>query len=366
MAAHYVWTVEYGGTLANTVLANVQELSIRNGRAKVTDPYNSSTAMIHGRAPTWITAPKVGDKVKIYVTVSGVNWLQFTGRITDVRMQYGITNALDSFEISCEGPLAEFGRSEFVGQSFSSNQTGTYAKAVATAAGMEFYNSTGLSTASAQTYTGNALSLLNQLVQMEYGHLGQTASTDPDYMAVQFYDRNSFETQVGAGFVDTSPGANELKYDSVVFKSAAENYYTKVIVNPSGLATQDATTGSAPYRVYQIDTLDNTTAQADSFADYLLNNFSNKTAQITQFSCTDVQQTNVLLHQVAYVEYQTAQKQTLKLRGTTYSLIIEGTTISVTPEQTRYTFDVSSADLNAYLILDDTTYGKLDSNKLNF
>lgn len=367
MAAHYVWTMEYGTTLANTVLQRIQEITIHNGRAKVTDPYNSSTATVSGWSPNWTTPPKVNDKVKIYVTVSGVNWLQFTGRITDLRVDYGIVQNMDRFEISCEGPLAQFGRTDLTAQSFIQNTTGTYAAAVATAAGLEFYASTGLSTASAQTYTGNALALLNDLVQMEYGHIGQTASvTDPDYMAVQFYDRNSFEAQVGSGFVDTAPGANQLVYDQIVFKSAAENYYTKVIVNPSGLASQNTVSGSAPYRVYSINTLDYTTAQALNFSQYLVNNFSDTASKVTSFSCTDVQQKNVLLHQLAYVEYQVAQKQTIKLRGTTYNVIIEGTTIHVTPDQTRYTFDVSNQDLNAYLILDDAVYGKLDNNKLNF
>ena len=367
MAPHYQWTAEFGSPLANTVLTNVQNISIRSGRSKVTDPYNSSTAMIEGRSSsTWVTIPKVNDKVKIYVTVSSVNWLQFTGRITDVQIKYGIIAAMDTWTISCEGPLAQFGRTDLVSQAFSTNATGTYAKAVATAAGLEFYNSTGLSIASGQTYTGNALQLINELCQMEYGHLGQTASTDPDSMAVQFYDRNSFETQIGNGFVDTAPTSNQFVYDSVTFKSAASNYYTKTIVNPSGLATQTATSGSAPFRVYQINTLDSTTAQADSFADYLLNNFSNTASQITQFSCTDVAQTYQLLHQVAYVEYQTAQQQTITMRGTTYKLIIEGTTISVTPNQTRYTFDVSGQDLNSYLILDNATFGQLDYNRLNF
>jgi hypothetical protein len=367
MAAHYQWTAEYGSPLANTVLTHVQNIYIHNGRALVTDPYNSSTATIEGRSPsTWVTIPKVNDKVKIYVTVSAVNWLQFTGRITDVQVNYGITPAMDTYVISCEGPLAQFGRSDLLSEVLTTTTTGVYAKAVATAAGLEFYNSTGLSIASGQTYTGNALQLINQLCQMEYGHLGQTASTDPDYMAVQFYDRNTFEAQIGNGFVDTAPTSNQFVYDSVTFQSAAANYYTKTIVNPAGLATQTAASGSAPFRVYQIDTLDSTTAQADSFADYLLNNFSNTASQITQFSCTDIAQTYQLLHQVAYVEYQTAQQQTITMRGTTYKLIIEGTTIAVTPDQTRYTFDVSAQDLNAYLILDNATFGQLDNNRLNF
>ena len=40
--------------------------------------------------------------------------------------------------------------------------------------------------------------------------------------------------------------------------------------------------------------------------------------------------------------------------------------MSATPDSTRFTFYVSGADLNAYLILNDATFGKLDSNRLGY
>jgi hypothetical protein len=40
--------------------------------------------------------------------------------------------------------------------------------------------------------------------------------------------------------------------------------------------------------------------------------------------------------------------------------------LSATPESARYTFYLSPADLNAYLILNDTVFGRLDFNKLGY
>jgi hypothetical protein len=53
-------------------------------------------------------------------------------------------------------------------------------------------------------------------------------------------------------------------------------------------------------------------------------------------------------------------------RGTVYQSIIEGITVTATPESSRYTFYLSGADLNNYLILNDTVFGRLDYNKLGY
>jgi hypothetical protein len=53
-------------------------------------------------------------------------------------------------------------------------------------------------------------------------------------------------------------------------------------------------------------------------------------------------------------------------RGTVYYSIIEGVRVTATPESSRYTFYLSGADLNNYLILNDTVFGRLDYNKLGY
>ena len=53
-------------------------------------------------------------------------------------------------------------------------------------------------------------------------------------------------------------------------------------------------------------------------------------------------------------------------RGTVYQSIIEGISVTATPESSRYTFYLSGADLNNYLILGDSVFGRLDYNKLGY
>jgi hypothetical protein len=53
-------------------------------------------------------------------------------------------------------------------------------------------------------------------------------------------------------------------------------------------------------------------------------------------------------------------------RGTVYQSIIEGVRVTATPQSSRYTFYLSGADLNNYLVLNDTVFGTLDYNKLGY
>jgi hypothetical protein len=53
-------------------------------------------------------------------------------------------------------------------------------------------------------------------------------------------------------------------------------------------------------------------------------------------------------------------------RGTTYQCIVEGVTMSASPASSSFTFHLSGADLNAYLILDNAVFGRLDFNKLGY
>ena len=56
----------------------------------------------------------------------------------------------------------------------------------------------------------------------------------------------------------------------------------------------------------------------------------------------------------------------ISFRGSVFKTILEGISISATPEKTRVTVFMSGQDTNAYLILDNATFGTLDNNKLGF
>jgi len=130
------------------------------------------------------------------------------------------------------------------------------------------------------------------------------------------------------------------------------------------------TSGSAPYRTYTVNTLNATTGQALDYANYLLNNYKTPQVAISSISCLANAQNTMALDDLGVgankCGRQIGRRATVAFRGTTYPCIIEGYTFTAQPGDARYTYYVSAADLNAYLILDNATFGKLDSNRLGY
>jgi hypothetical protein len=59
-------------------------------------------------------------------------------------------------------------------------------------------------------------------------------------------------------------------------------------------------------------------------------------------------------------------RTTVQFRGVVYYCVIEGVTMSASPAGATFTFYLSAEDLNAYLILNDNFFGKLDENRLAY
>jgi hypothetical protein len=162
-----------------------------------------------------------------------------------------------------------------------------------------------------------------------------------------------------------------MKYDQIEFRSSADNYYTSITITPAAVAAQTATLGTTPIYGWDKDTVDYSTAQAADHALWVLNNFQTKDQTLASITFTDVQQTNVStgLFNTDVILVITGAINTfgrIFFRGQTYNTILEGISISATPNQTRVTVYMSGQDTNAYLILNDAIFGKLDNNKLGF
>jgi hypothetical protein len=121
-----------------------------------------------------------------------------------------------------------------------------------------------------------------------------------------------------------------------------------------------------------VNTLNASTSQATDYANYLLNNFTAAPLAITSFSCLANAQNFFKLWNLATsggsLEIGTCvgAQVSVAFRGTTYQCIIEGAAFSAVPGEARYTYYVSPADQNAYLILNNATFGKLDFNRLGY
>lgn len=360
MPIKYNWQVTFVVSGTTRSLGNIQNLNVNLGRQNAFDPYSAGGGSIVVRDPSSLTYfPILGDTIEVLIDYSSSLFGIVQGRITDISINYGMTQNADIATISFEDLVGTAGRSQIVNQSITSAVT-TNQFGQVLPAGVVL--GTSSSVCSAQTFTGSVLDYVNKLVLTENGRFAALLNFALGWVYT-FYTRQSLNNQVGGGFTDNTLGATQSRYDNLTFATLANTSVTRVVVSPEGLTPQTAGSGT---RALQVQTLDATTAQASDNANYILNRFSSTNNRPVEFSCTDQEQTNAILHTIVADGLWAGQKQTIRLRGTTYNVIVEGINISVNPDQTRFRFYVSPQDQNAYMILDDVVYGVLDENKLGF
>ena len=299
--------------------------------------------------------------------------LQFSGNISNVQLTYGIPFAggvgnADYMTISLEGYFARCGRAS--GESYAMAADTLFAQKTAanTASGLNIAYSSSPATGpnmGSTTVSGTWADWVNTVCLTTNGRIRE------DFQGVYIF--SPFGAQVAnINFSDTTNNATNQVYDNIEFASYADNFYSQVTVDPESFAVQTVQTGVKPYRTYSVNTVNASASQATDYANYLLNNFTSGTLAITSFSCLANAQNSFALWDLATVGGNlnvgncVGAQVSVAFRGTTYQCIIEGAAFSAVPGNARYTFYVSAADLNAYLILNDATFGKLDSNRLGY
>jgi hypothetical protein len=375
------WRVSFATSTTFTTLPDVQNISISNGRRRQIDDYGVDQLTVESLFPTdWTVTPQLGDNIIAWVYTTAYPsyptynyWKMFQGRITNVDIQYGVVSNEDSVTITAEGLQAELGRTQINGYAVASASTGLQVFDIADSVGLYVGNAGGSSTGSAQTYTGNLKAFVDTEVRTEQGRLRSTATgpTTLDMGTLDFVGREALLT--GAPTTPdwsdgtlVSPG-EKYKYQQVKFKSAAEDFYNSVTVEPLGLASQTTTSGTTPIYSYVADSYDVSTSQALSLAQYIRFKYDTTNSTPRELGFTISQQSTsgaVLL--LNLVQSFLGLEVNIVLRGVRYFCVVEGVNITASPDDTRILFSVSSNETNDYLILDNAVYGRLDNNRLGF
>jgi hypothetical protein len=379
MPQNYEVSYSYEG-LAPTFIAltNVQNISLNVGRQRQLDPYNASTGSIEIRYPTGYASPLVylvpGNYIRVVNLSTGI--ALFSGVINNTIIDYGIPYAggvgnADRLTISIEGVFSQLGRKQ--GENYAMvadtlyNQLDDCASASSTPVNTAVTNTQLLSGTTVSSTWGDWLNKV--LITLN----GRIWDSDDINMRVL----TAFEQKAGTvNFSDVANNATNQVYNHVNFGSYADNYYTQVTVDPEGFAPVTVDTGGGNYRTLLMNTLNGSTSQATDFANYLLSNYKEQGFELLSISCLAEAQSVFKLDQISayYPGYGVetgfgslpGTQVNVTFRGTVFSCVIEGATMSATPESSTYTYYVSGADLNAYLILDNAVFGRLDFNKLGY
>lgn len=365
------YTVSY--SLASTPgvivdLSNVVSFSMKQGREKQLDEYSADTAQVTLRYPTGyaspITALVPGNIIRVKHDGSGE--YVYAGYISGVSVNYGIPYSggvgnADFINISCESYFARFGRLEGNSQAITGGLFATVAADIAFYSGLTINPQTNALTqsVSASTVTNTYGEWLSQYIRTINGRMAQAA-------AVIVYGPGDIVAS-SASFSDTANNATNQVYDNIEFSAFGDNYYTQVTVTPTVPAAQTVTSGAGPYRSLKFNTFSSTTTTALNLANFMLSQYSTTDVQISSISCLSEAQTTFKLNNMGVPTALLIGMQVpIKFRGTTYYGIIEGFTMTATPESSRWTYYISGASLNSTLILDDAVFGKLDTGKLGY
>ena len=374
------WRVSFAETTVFTALPDVQQVSISNGRRRQIDDYGVDQLTVESLFPTdWVVTPKLGDNIIAWVYTTAYPsyptynyWKMFQGRITNVDIKYGMVTNEDSVTITAEGLQAELGRTQINAYAVGSAVTGLQVFDMADSVGLTVAQGSCLSTGSAQTYTGNFKAFVDTEIRTEQGRL-RSDRANPDVLEMgylTFAGRGALLTGalVTPEWSDgTLTTTTNYKYQQVGFKSAAEDFYNSVTVQPLGLASQTTTSGATPIYSYVADSYDVSTSQALSLAQYIRFKYdtTNSTPRELGFLISQ-QTTSDAVELLNNVSAFNGLEIEIVLRGVRYYCVVEGVTITASPDDTRILFFVSSNETNDYLILDNAVYGKLDNNRLGF
>jgi hypothetical protein len=375
MAAPGVYTVGYNAIFPSgsfTTLTNVQSISFRGGRRSQLDAYGASGATIVARYPSGYASPIAalvpGTSIEI-LTPNVSNPYGIYGKIRNVNVTYGIPYAsnvgvADYVEIEVEGAFAEAGRMNGASYAMAAGALSTQISTMNAQTGLTASSNTGQQMA-ATTISGTWGDWVNSsLVSIngrmaDFGAIGGIFIRSP-YVA----------STCTVNFSDTTNNATNQIYDQIRFDALADNYYTQVQVDPESYSIQTVTKAGAttPYRTLTVNTFNSSAAQAADLATFLLSQYGTQKFAISQISCVAEAQNNYKLDTLGLSGTQEliGAKVNVAFRGTTYTCIIEGVSFNATPEGARWTYDVSGADLNNYLVLNDAVFGKLDNNKLGY
>jgi hypothetical protein len=370
--AVFEYKITYGLTFATVdtyTATNVQEVQFNYGRQKPLDQYNASTASVTLRYPNGYVSPEAlwvtGTCVRISGRLgTGAFSTLWSGRIADVNVDYGIpyqsnVGNADYVTLSCESYFASFGRVQGLNYAMPAGILG-----VQTTRAM---NETGLDISSnsqfgyfqafpATTVSSTWGDWINRVVLTMNGRLLDAGGITPV---------NAFYKVPGTfgGFSDTTNDAENHPYNHIAFSSLADNYYTQITVTPESYSPATVQTGSIPYRTYSVNTLNNSTSQATDYATYLLSTYDTQALRILAVT---ISLNNQISDWPKYGQGYLGAQVTVLFRGTTYRCVVEGGNWSGTPDQSTATFYLSAQDLNDYLTLNDSVYGKLDFNKLGY
>lgn len=355
------------------VMNDVQQISGFVGRQQVADSFEPSRMTISARYPTGFAAPNVSFRVGSLVRVkrTGSAYTMWTGRIRNVSVEwdkpYNSSTGVgvsDYITIECEGALADWGRLQGNGLTLAADDLLTQLSVLLAGTNLQYGTTYTAATAPELSYS-EATDSLAVWLNTACATIGATIKDGSDNNIVGVNGRD-FVGNLPVEFSDTTNDSTHQVYDSIVFDSVSADFFTQIEINTTAYGDVVTQTGVAPYRTYRQTTFNSSVAQATDLANYLLGVFGENGFGISEISCKSEAQSSWALD-LGYGWWDIIGYTTfITFRGSVFRCTILGSSFTATPSESRFTYYVADIGLTPFLILDDTSAGILDTNKLGW
>lgn len=376
MSSRFDFVVEYYTGSTWTAIPNPQGITWNWGRRTITEPKAASQATIEGRCGSSFPALDVGMLVqfKIDDTVKGGTCI-FGGQLADLKIDYGMVQNQDRYTITVEGPWARAGRyvddftltaGDTTDQAWKDFDETLPPPGQAGSLSLTITQTVpGGSNSTVSAYSENvSLAQVFQLIaDTEVGRIIERQDHDSLDQDIDLLLRSNLLELPISDFTDVpNDWTTAYAYDKLEFRALSDAYADRVEIAPTALPVAATGTGR---RTQRFQSVDETNVQAQAHAEYVLNLLAALGDVPFSISLSALSQTEDDLLDY-FSQFRNGYKINVTFRGTTYAAIVEGGLARATPENVTGTLFLSGQDQNAYLILDDSTFGKLDENKLGF
>lgn len=370
-------TVQAGEWLSQQHCTNV-DVSI--GRQSDTQPFAASTASAEFRFPLGYlstggigtpgvgasyTTPGSGFRVRREEEPTTTIW---QGTVTDAQAEWGpvwdgTQGQADTLRITAEGAFGPWGRRyvENVTLGADQDRLSTMLANLATpTAPAEWVTShydqpqLRLAASGSSTFTGYTSEWVQKACATVAAYVRDGGGT---LQLVSKYDQPSATIE----FVDTGASATEMVFDQLSSDSLRENLIQLVVIQRA--VGTDILLGAG--ESFSLDTYTTDTTQGLALAVHYLNRYSQPRFQVTSLSALAEAQHTMALDGLGAPFWQLPGTVVdVTFRTDTVRLVIEGATLTATPESSRVTYYFSAATTNNYWILNDPVLGRLNQNQL--
>ena len=376
-----------GATTLSDVTSDVQSVSINRGRSRDTDSFftgSCSVRLLNNERKYENTntssafSPGIEPMIEIHVdaTTDGGSTYKdlFVGFVTDINLSY--PDGSNSFaDFVASDAFMKIANTKLINQSFSSATSGTLIGAILDNAQVKFGTNrnieTGISTMqSLSGITDNTLSVLQTVERSENGSLFMSKSGD-----LTFKSRHTtFPSSVAATFSDDGSDIPYLKVDYINDDNEIFNIISLQRLSGSTQTAEDV--GSqAKYLIRTLNRtglFNNSDTEVLDAANFLLGKFKdalirfdNLVVDITEQSTSN--QNTILDRDVTdIIKVELTPPGGGSPSQITANEIIDSISYNITPDIFAVSYKLSNADVQAFLRLDNTLFGILDTDKLGY